>query len=704
MGFFSMASDLYDLLSGANLDEEAQNIVDEVREKANEQNLTSQGSTLPTNDVAPLEEVEEIDYDYGDFDESEEDDTPLPEDEIPIVNPQDSICTNNPDDTSCEQEIIDAYFAHKAQKSVPSTEVGSYTFNNPYRLLKDNTAGRENVVDDILEWLVKRKLGSTYVNETTKANIDTSLPYEKLGKGVPITFDVYNSDTQETTSHSTIIKNSAGKYDGREKIPTKKRASVVNYIVKNVKTPSDGNKYITTKKDVEEALTKTEYAAGEVVENIKLYKVIDDYKKITKANLGSKIYLVAKTKNFRNGASVKFKIFENGDKLLSDYVDEEERLPFLQGTTQKVETVQSIKTEDVDNPETGNVLEGQAAVEIALRPKKDKPDNEEDSSINFEAWKKKFKKEEGETEDKGDKLYLKVSSTSYPEIEEKEFLVGDELVLRNSKCSITVELIEKVTGKKSAWFSHKNMKEYTETYKVDKEKFTEVLNKTLAKYQIETCHQKAHFLSQVFHESDHFRTLQEYASGLDYDVATHKEGYKRYKNNPELYKEYKKHKKYKPKKYKKYKNSKNKEELLAYQKHIKYHKYLKDRRHYNRYLECIKMNNKKAGDGAKYKGKGLIQLTWKSNYEAYKKASSLDVVNSPTLLASTIEGSIDASCWYWRNKGTLYKKYSAKGDINILIENDKNNVTLITLAVNGGSRGLKGRKKIFKALKKEWSF
>jgi len=116
------------------------------------------------------------------------------------------------------------------------------------------------------------------------------------------------------------------------------------------------------------------------------------------------------------------------------------------------------------------------------------------------------------------------------------------------------------------------------------------------------------------------------------------------------------------------------------------------------------MNNKKAGDRAKYKGKGLIQLTWKSNYEAYKKASSLDVVNSPTLLASTIEGSIDASCWYWRNKGTLYKKYSAKGDINILIENDKNNVTLITLAVNGGSRGLKGRKKIFKALKKEWSF
>jgi len=37
-----------------------------------------------------------------------------------------------------------------------------------------------------------------------------------------------------------------------------------------------------------------------------------------------------------------------------------------------------------------------------------------------------------------------------------------------------------------------------------------------------------------------------------------------------------------------------------------------------------------------------------------------------------------------------------------LINNDKENVALITLAVNGGKRGLAARKKIFKELKKEW--
>ena len=64
--------------------------------------------------------------------------------------------------------------------------------------------------------------------------------------------------------------------------------------------------------------------------------------------------------------------------------------------------------------------------------------------------------------------------------------------------------------------------------------------------------------------------------------------------------------------------------------------------------------------------------------------------------------AIDASCWFWRNIGGRYKKYNAKGDINVLIENEKNNVELVTLAVNGGYNGLAERKKVFTAIKKEW--
>ncbi|GAB83031.1 hypothetical protein [Shimwellia blattae] len=64
--------------------------------------------------------------------------------------------------------------------------------------------------------------------------------------------------------------------------------------------------------------------------------------------------------------------------------------------------------------------------------------------------------------------------------------------------------------------------------------------------------------------------------------------------------------------------------------------------------------------------------------------------------------AIKASCWFWRNNGGINKKYGAKGDINILIDNEKNNIELITLAVNGGRNGLAERQQYFDAIKKEW--
>lgn len=64
--------------------------------------------------------------------------------------------------------------------------------------------------------------------------------------------------------------------------------------------------------------------------------------------------------------------------------------------------------------------------------------------------------------------------------------------------------------------------------------------------------------------------------------------------------------------------------------------------------------------------------------------------------------AIDASCWYWRNNGGVYVKYGAKGDINVLIDNDRDNVSLVTLAVNGGDNGLPEREELFHLIKKEW--
>ena len=214
---------------------------------------------------------------------------------------------------------------------------------------------------------------------------------------------------------------------------------------------------------------------------------------------------------------------------------------------------------------------------------------------------------------------------------------------------ITVPFLEKILKKTGDWFTGRGgprsfvarfQENYPAIYKIDKEEFVNILNAALKRHDINTSYQKAHFLAQCFHESAHFETTVEFASG---------EGY-----NP------------------------------------------------GRHPDAISRGNTEMGDGPKYKGKGLIQLTWKDNYAAYSKYRGIDFIESPNLIASDMYNAIDASCWFWRNIGGIYKKYNAKGDINVLIENEKNNVELVTLAVNGGYNGLSERKKVFFAIKKEW--
>lgn len=85
------------------------------------------------------------------------------------------------------------------------------------------------------------------------------------------------------------------------------------------------------------------------------------------------------------------------------------------------------------------------------------------------------------------------------------------------------------------------------------------------------------------------------------------------------------------------------------------------------------------GDGQKYKGRGLIQLTGRSNYEAYRRYCGFDVVSDPTLLARPV-GAVRSSMWFWKTKG-----------LNALA--DKNDFLSITKKINGGTNGLSERKR-----------
>lgn len=80
------------------------------------------------------------------------------------------------------------------------------------------------------------------------------------------------------------------------------------------------------------------------------------------------------------------------------------------------------------------------------------------------------------------------------------------------------------------------------------------------------------------------------------------------------------------------------------------------------------------GDGYRYRGRGLKQLTGKDNYEAYQRDSGRPVVQAPDLLL-TPDVAADSAGWFWW-----------KSALNALA--DKGDIGGITKRVNGGQMGL----------------
>ena len=69
-------------------------------------------------------------------------------------------------------------------------------------------------------------------------------------------------------------------------------------------------------------------------------------------------------------------------------------------------------------------------------------------------------------------------------------------------------------------------------------------------------------------------------------------------------------------------------------------------------------------------GRGLIQLTWKGNYEQYKSATGIDCIASPELISDNITNSCDVSGWYWENR-----------NLNRYADND--DLLMVSYRVNG---------------------
>ena len=98
------------------------------------------------------------------------------------------------------------------------------------------------------------------------------------------------------------------------------------------------------------------------------------------------------------------------------------------------------------------------------------------------------------------------------------------------------------------------------------------------------------------------------------------------------------------------------------------------------------LGNTVAGDGSKYRGRGLIQITGRANYMACGEALNLDLIKQPELLEKPQHACMSAA-WFWATKGL-----STLADAG---QFDK-----ITQRINGGQNGAADRQALYaRALK-----
>lgn len=97
------------------------------------------------------------------------------------------------------------------------------------------------------------------------------------------------------------------------------------------------------------------------------------------------------------------------------------------------------------------------------------------------------------------------------------------------------------------------------------------------------------------------------------------------------------------------------------------------------------LGNLQKGDGVKYKGRGLIQITGRLNYAKCSLALDIDCVNKPELLEGPINACRSAA-WFWKTNG-----------LNELA--DVGDFLKITRRINGGVNGLADRQALYKKAK-----
>lgn len=175
------------------------------------------------------------------------------------------------------------------------------------------------------------------------------------------------------------------------------------------------------------------------------------------------------------------------------------------------------------------------------------------------------------------------------------------------------------------------------------------LSQLLPEYEINTPQRIAAFIAQCSHESGGFTALKE---NLNYRAVTLRKIFPKYFPTDEIANQYA--------------SMPNKQEAIASRV----------------YANRMGNGDEASGDGYRYCGRGLIQLTGKENYTWFAASLEISVEEAAEYL-QTFEGAAQSACWFWETNNL--NQWADKGDILTL-----------TKRINGGTIGLEDRIKHYK--------
>lgn len=455
---------------------------------------------------------------------------------------------------------------------------------------------------------------------------------------------------------------------------------IATIIKKKVDAQVKAEKKYAKLEDIKNALTLNSYGEGDPI-TFNLYKLGAEFKKINSAPLEEEVYVVAKTflldgkevsitikeketivvdadadvpvlEAKENGAELTTlkAIVENGiakvkiklrpkadedlkkwkEKLLKGKKEGTYSYKFKNDTTITADNKKQLATIICNNAKQGKqdnakIADGKTAfaddVEKALENKTYKSGD----TISFDTYKTQAENLWLEAECQGD---TKKHEGEYLKSDGEYFVIGEGGCPR-CETLITAKEFKEMFPDVTQLFQRGTNTLNSTTI----DGFLEVLNKTLKEFKINTCVKKAFFLAQISKETGFFSRIDE---NLYYTTEEALHSFWSQASHPKLYS--------------------NPSDF--YQNPQKLGNYV--------YRNVAENGDEESGDGYKFRGRGLIQITRKKGYRRFGEFTGKDLTTNPDLLLEDLDLMVRSAGWYWKH-GVLLNNGTEK-DLNTVAE------------------------------------